>query len=259
MKLRIRERSILFFKRLKKTNPNLTDNLEPFIYKLLQGSYQHCFFGDSTLWASMMQDNSSVIQFTEKYDAYFIEDFRWTKHNWDDMSRSPLVYQKWWNTIKNWRSKGCNLELQSIDEFIEEFDLDLIDKKDRKKLLDSIFEAVYKKYIKRLFISGKIEYYTKEQQLTNAFLRFMMAQSIIFFQFENFYESTMCLDYIKKALPTSNLEMITCIREFYNSYLEHLMNANLITPDDAKNYEQVCPLFNPMYVDYDHNKEKNSN
>ena len=245
------------------TNPK---KLEPFIRSILWGSYEHCFYGDSTRWIAMMDklnEEEEILQnFGNKYDKYFMEDFRWTKHNFEDMAQTPEVYQKWWNHIKEWRKLGYNLELKSVSEFIEEHKLSEIfmdpeNKEDfRKKTLDKVFEAVYSTYIKRLFESDIMTLYNPEIRLQNRFIRYMMGQSIIFFKYDFFHESPKTLEkidqYLRMNIDELDLDKVNTLRSFYNNYLKKLELANLITPDDEQNFEEICPIFSPMYVDYDH-------
>lgn len=79
------------FQEMEKKNPNFEDNLEPFIHEILKGSFEYCFYGDTSRWISMMETDVSS-QFTDKYDAYFLEDFRWTLHNYKDMASNQEVY-----------------------------------------------------------------------------------------------------------------------------------------------------------------------
>lgn len=226
---------------------------EPFIKKLLKGSFEHCFYGKSEIWASMMENKEVLRQFANKYDPYFMEDFKWTLNNYYDMVKNKEVFLSWWKSIESWRKFGHNLELQSVSEFIEENQLNSALENDI--LYENIFDAVYNKYIKRIF-NGEIELYKKEKQLQNSFVRYMMGQSIIFFQYENFSQSMIYFKYIESGMCNINnicdQNIINNIREFYNNYLDTLEDANLITHDDNINFRQVCPIFNPNFVDYDH-------
>ena len=246
------------FQEIENANPIEGDQLEPIIRKIIFGSFMYCFFHDTSVWESMtnnrvregMTKTEPLKQFTDKFDAYFMEDFRWTLHNYEDMAKNPDVFTSWWSNVKGWRQLGVNLELQSVSEFIEE--QRLTDITNQKELLTAIFTGVYTKYIKRLFIGGIMDMYRPEDQLKNAFLRYMMGQSIIFFQHDYYNESKIYFEHIRNCLP--DITLIHNVRQFYDNYLCKLERANLITPDDRINYSEACPLFSPMIVDYDHMK-----
>jgi adenylate kinase len=243
------------FSQVEKKQPNFRDDLEPFIGKLLQGSVNYCFFKDTEIWESMMENSEPLKQFGGKYDAYFMDDFKWTLHNYEDMKHNKDVFAEWWSNVKSLRNVGANLELQSVSEFIEENML--TPELNQKLLLQRIFSSIYSKYIKRMFSGGIIELYSKEDQLKNAFVRYMMGQSIIFFKNESYPDSLRVFNKIKRTLEknTINSELIQNVRSFYNNYLSKLEHANIITSDDRVNYEQVCPLFSPMIVNYSNDEE----
>ncbi len=247
------------FTQIAKNNPNFTDleQYEPFIHKLLLGSFQYCFYRDTTIWTEMMgntPDQSILNEFSHKYDAYFMDDFKWTQHNYEDMMTHPQMFANWWAKVQHWRQSGHQLELQSITEFIEQYHLDLMT--DQKQLLKTIFEAVYETYIKRLFVApNDLSLFTPEQRLRNGFIRYLMGQSVVCFQHSQFPDSMPVFNQLNQIIVKDSnqldLAMITNLREFYHNYLQKLEHANLITPDDRINYNQIYPLFNPLIVGYD--------
>ena len=230
-------------------------NVTPsFIRKLIFGSFKACFYGDYSVWQSLLPyDSSSIEAFDTKYRNYFIEDFKWTRMNWNAMAEQPIVYHNWWNGIKNWRELGINLELQSVSEFIDEFDLAYMD--DRNKILETIFNGFYDKYIARLF-EGPIALEPEKVRLTNKFIRYMMGQSIIFFKYDFFIGYKPYWNSINSTLSNYSITntLISNVRLFYNQFMKNLMESNLITLDDYNNWIQICPIFPPFIIDYDHNK-----
>ena len=244
------------FQEIEKKNPGFQSegSLEPLLYRILEGSFHYCFYGDTSIWKSLME-NDVTTQFSEKYDSYFMEDFRWTLHNYENMCKNRSSFTKWWEKIKSWRKFGYNMNLQSISEFIDENSLESYsDVSRRDELLKKIFNAVYAKYIKPLFRGEILPFYEKDKQLQNAFLRYIMGQSVIFFKHDFFPESQYYFLQLEQALSYCPLdtENIAIIRDFYNSYLEKLERTNLITPDDRTNYNELYPIFDPLIVDYDH-------
>lgn len=241
------------FAEVLKKHPEFMENPAPILQELLTGSYEHCFFGDNARWRTLMADDKPLEAFSGKYDKYFMEDFRWTRHNWDDMARSPEIYAAWWYRIKEWRKFGHNLELQSVSEFIDEFKLDKI--QGDRPLLDAIFNAVFTKYWSRIVCSGqKLEMYTPDQQQRNRFVRYMMGQSIIFFTNPHWEARRYC-DLIEHSLThdvTLDLDTIANIRFNYNAFLHELVRSSLISEDERANYAQICPIFETCIVDYDH-------
>jgi adenylate kinase len=238
------------FQQIEKKNPDINENLHKYIYEILSGSVQYCFHKNNDIWGKNMDDRKALLDFSNKYDPYFIDDFKWTFHNYEYMVKSATIYEKWWNAVKDWRKYGVNLELQSVGEFITDEQLTLSD-----HLITDIFDCVYKKYISRIF-TNKHELDSFENRTNNAFIRYMMGQSLIFFRFEHFPDSKPVFAQIDHIMKDKiNQETINNIRTFYNNYLLKLERANLITPDDRINYEQVCPIFSPLIVNYSTKEE----
>lgn len=243
------------FEEILKKNPNFADNLEENMYKLLLGSFNYCFYKDTSIWKEMMENSNVIDDFSGKYDKYFIEDFRWTDANYKDMAKNKKYFEKWWNAIKDWRSFGNNIELQSISEFIDENNLTQFT--DQKELILTIFNSIYNKYIKKLFTTN-VELFTPQMQLKNSFVRYMIGQSNIFFKYSFFKESDSYFSAIQNGLNLATtddkfeINDVTNLRAFYDSFLQKLVGTSLISKDDAINYGQCFPLFAPCFIDYDH-------
>jgi hypothetical protein len=229
---------------------------ETLAHELILGSFEYCFFGDTSRWSELGASTESIQNFTSKYDAYFMEDFRWTLHNWNDMVANKKIFKRWWFFVDGLRTD--DMELESIPDFIRKFRLEsCLEKLDRRSFLTLIFKAIYDTYIKRLFSTTsnqKMEYVSRERQLDIGFRRYMMGQLIIFFRHHDF--SIESLDPLLELLHDKNriltVPLISNMRAYYEMYLAQLANANLITKDDQLTFAEICPLFKPFIVDYDH-------
>ena len=113
----------------------------------------------------------------------------------------------------------------------------------------------YDKYIARLF-EGPIALEPENVRLTNKFIRYMMGQSIIFFKYDFFIGYKPYWNSINSTLSNYSITntLISNVRLFYNQFMKNLMESNLITLDDYNNWIQICPIFPPFIIDYDHNK-----
>jgi hypothetical protein len=232
------------------------------IYYILKGSYEYCFYQDTFQWKQLMypEDSKCLDEFSKKFDTFFIADFAWSNDNYNDMTKHSNEFKIWWESVKHWRNYGVNLELESITEFIDNNELH-IQYSNNKELFDKIFNCIFKKYIEPLFVT-RMKFDTIENQRQNAFIRYMMGQSLIFFkegehygigQF-NFETINRTMEYIRNKNDFSILQ-INRIRDFYNLFLKELQKNNVITPDDEIIFSQVYPIFRPNYVNYDYGKK----
>ncbi len=234
---------------------------------LLLGSYEYCFYGDLTIWSLYMEPGPETDQilsdFTGKYDSYFLEDFRWTNLNYNYMKDYPKQYVKWWEEIKP-IIQDHNLNLYSVSEWIEKFNLDQAT--NTRELNQLIFDSVYNTWIKPL-LTQPIELNDKKDRLLNTFTRYMCGQSLIFFKFDNSLHTDSynrwlniknTFSYLKNnEITWEKLSYIVAnTRTYYEKYLECLSCNSLISRDDYHTYQDIYPIFKPFIVDYDGLEEK---
>ena len=217
-------------------------------------------------------DSAKFEHFQDKYDAYILEDFRWTHHNYTDMALKPQLYSKWWSHVKGWRSLCTeDFKLQSVTEFIDicqnprRISADICQnpsgisdlcQNPRRISADTLLEDIFNEVFKNIknILQGSLVQISKEKQLVNSFIRYIIGQSIIFFKYEFFSSSMYYFNFIDNMLKSQeiNIELINKIRAIYNVFLMELEAASLLTPDDVVNYKSICPIFDTMIIDYDH-------
>jgi hypothetical protein len=247
----------MIFQKIMKNHPNIknSEEYERLIHQILYGSFRYCFYKDISVWSELMgnSDESREIlnNFSGKYDSYFMEDFKWTSQNYDDMVKNSSIIKNWWDNTSELRNYGVELELESVSEFIENNKIDLSSSKE--KINESVFESIYNKYIKRIFLNP-IQEFNQKSNLSNAFIRYMIGQSRIFFTYNNLEFSQKYFKMISGAIKHSiDLNTINNCRNLFNAYIVKLCEMRYLTLDDIHTYEQVYALFKPNYVDYDHN------
>ncbi len=224
---------------------------------LLQGSFEYCFYGDLSLWASFMdqgEETDRVIgDFSGKYDNYFLEDFRWTNLNYNYMKAHAGDYTEWWKQINPILTAHA-IGLYSVTEWIELFSLDKAT--NSTQLNQMIFDSVYSTWIKPL-LAEPIELSDQKSRLTSMFVRYMCGQSQIFFRFNPIEPESLgywtsisnTLKYLAKN-PISD-EIIGHTRSLYGEYLKKLCDKSLISQDDYNTWVDIYPIFKPFIVDYD--------
>jgi len=98
---------------------------------------------------------------------------------------------------------------------------------------------------------------------TWAFARYMIGQSVIFARFPHVPESRdyaqQVVGFLCDRLQTAGAEAIgenevATVRGLYSDYVGILAERCLITPDDAANFTEICPLFEPSFAFYDESK-----
>lgn len=240
------------FKLMLENNPNYEDNIEEFIKTILYGSVMYCFFGDMSIWEGLCGQSKKSLEvlanFKDKYDSYFTADMYWTAINYDNMKKYSEIYKKWWKFVHSWRTP--DLELQSIDEFVEEFQLTQY-YENKPNLIKVIFESVYKKYVQRLIITT-ISPFPSHITLLNSHLRYMMGQSLLFFRYDSAIILIDKFELIAESVRSTTLltpKIVETVRNFYNMCLDQLKQDGYINADDVISYKDVFPpFFVPNYL-----------
>ena len=96
--------------------------------------------------------------------------------------------------------------------------------------------------------------------LQNAFARYLVGQLVVFARFDFVAESTpFCAKLVALfadgCAAGFTIERVRTSRALYAQFLRVLLRKALITPDDYENWQQICPLFDPVYVFYDESRE----
>lgn len=217
----------------------LHKNLKNVIY----AHYRYCLLGDDTVYKSLLDKNGSsydnLNKFKVKYRPFYVQDYKWTNANYQNMVKNADNFRYWYRTVKDILPS----DLMTIDEVSG-----MIDSEDFVEILDFIFEYVYENRISKYALESVPK---NPSYLKNAFLKYMCGQFMIFARY-NFVDHKKYTDPIFEILKgdVGKLEIEQC-RGYYEEFLKKLLKQNLITTDDYNTYKEVYPIFDPSYLSYD--------
>jgi len=241
--------------------------------KLLEANVDYCLLGQSDLYTELIQAHRgpdflqdgtcpSLEAFKQRYMPFFVEDYRWTSKNFENMSKTPEVYQRWWALAEPLRraagldrmSGGIGLE--TVDDHMHSIGVDDATDISVKDLIARIFERMFQTRIVPIFERGEeFPLAPPSERLKNAFVRYLLGQMIVFARFDFVLESriyaTKIVDFVAHEIDRLTLEKVECVRSYYGQFLRILQSRSLLTPDDYENFQEICPLFEPVYVFYD--------
>ncbi|CAE7420797.1 unnamed protein product [Symbiodinium pilosum] len=84
-------------------------------------------------------------------------------------------------------------------------------------------------------------------------------QTIIFARYDFLEESRRYAEkltqFVRENAASFTEKKVETARGLYAQFLRTLLQKSLITPDDYEVYQQICPLFDPVYVFYDEKKD----
>eukprot|EP00435_Cladocopium_sp_Y103_P054757 s480_g17.t5 len=244
--------------------------------KLLEANVEYCLMGSTKKYLELIKqhkgeaENSSQVldDFKAKYMPFFVEDYRWTSANFQNMAQRAEEYQRWWQMAAPvvqagrldgmdngigletaaWRSArgGRTEKNEGPDSPAEE-------------LIPKIFQRVFETRLKPVFDGDGYAMEAPHVRLKNAYVRYLVGQMIIFARYDFLEEShryaAKLTDLVRQKVENFTEETVETARGLYAQFLRVLLRKSLITPDDYEVYQQICPLFDPVYVFYDEQKD----
>ena len=127
------------------------------------------------------------------------------------------------------------------------------------ELIRKIFDRVFETRIKPVFESDTYSLAPEHVRVKNAFVRYLVGQMIIFSRYDFLDESqryaAKLTDFVRANVDCFTEAKVETARGLYAQFLRILLGKSLLTPDDYEVYQQICPLFDPVYVFYDEKKD----
>lgn len=194
---------------------------------------------------ALVGEQSLIDHYKEKYQRFFQEDYRWTNHNYENVVKKASSNSK---LIKI--TDFCQNAIPNTDTFCTNLDL------------TTSLEAQIKVVFTEMF--GKLEsvinteiIYDESLAFTNAVKRYYVGQMSVFFKFETLYNDlfiTQMMTYLKK--DRLNQDDLKNLNEIYSIYINKLENDHYISKYTAKDFKNICPIFDPFYVFYEKKEQE---
>lgn len=220
------------------------DNL-PQIKQLLWANVLFAVLGQDEPLKVLVKNDIVFEAYKNKYQRFFQEDYEWTSHNCNNMSKQCSQTLKWYEMLK-----FQGISIPNTKDFCPEFNIDL----SLLEQVEIIFECMFGKLES---VVKKNESYNSQQCLTNAVRKYIAGQIYIFFKFETLYNLLFLSEIMKivtKDIITKD-ELNTVLR-LYEAYINKLGKDNFISPYEVNNFKNIYPIFEPFYVFYDQKESK---
>lgn len=225
---------------------NLDLNNQENLKKALINMINYVLKGEDSYLYNITSDKESIDNFKYKYDSFFVEDYKWTLKNWENMvSQSEYFYK--------WSSYSDSID----DSYILLDDISLLlSDINNFTTKENIIDYLSNLYIDKIFyiLNNNIDF-NLENSLVSSYKKYMFGQLFIFEKYNflnisSIYKNKFisCLSNMKYFNEHINIKI------FFNKYIEELYKNNLIDYDDSLVYKEIFPLFSPVYVFYDKDK-----
>lgn len=191
-----------------------------------------------------LSNEDVVYNYQDKYEKFFIEDYRWTVNNYKSMTSYKSEMSSWFHCIEHMIPD--NRKLSYFENLIQEND----------SYQDKVF-IIFNKVWDDLFENNKKQNKKSKQEcISNAFTNYMIGQLFIFFKYrmndKSDYLRSLIIEEISKK-EIFNANDIHRIRNFYSLYLDILSKNNIITNTQKESYIEIFPFFETFFVFYDKN------
>lgn len=242
--------------------------------KLLEANVEYCLMGSTKKYLELIkqhkgeaEDSSQVLDdFKAKYMPFFVEDYRWTSANFQNMAQRAEEYQRWWQiaapVVQAGRLDGMDngIGLETVDDHMAAIGVSSDGPAcPAEELIPKNFQRVFETRLKPVFDGDGYAMEAPHVRLKNAYVRYLVGQMIIFARYDFLEEShryaAKLTDLVRQQVENFTEATVETARGLYAQFLRVLLRKSLITPDDYEVYQQICPLFDPVYVFYDEQKD----
>ena len=210
------------------------------IKDLLWANVCFALMGSEAELLALVGDQSLIDSYKEKYQRFFQEDYRWTNHNYEN------VVKKAGNNKKLLQAtEFCDNSIPNTDTFCQDLSMDTSLETQIKVVFTEMFGKLEK------LINNEINY-DETLAFTNAVKRYYVGQLSVFFKFETLYNDlfiTQMMTYLKKAVLTQ--DDLKNLKNIYSVYIDKLEEDIYISKYTAKDFKNICPIFDPFYVFYE--------
>lgn len=214
---------------------NIDLNNQENLKKAITSMVYYVLKGDINYLKEITNNEDAINNFRNKYDAFFVEDYKWTFINYSNMLSRKEQIGDW--------VKTCHIEeeFDTVNDYIEE-DKELI----INEILNSFLTMIFEK-----------EDFNYQKSFVNSFKRYMLGQCFIFSTFKQISITKQFKSKILSSLSKEDLTKEGClnIKNFFKLYVEELHRMNLIDDDQSILFKEIYPLFDPSFAFYDEEKE----
>eukprot|EP00742_Colponemidia_sp_Colp-10_P013576 GILJ01015344.1.p1 GENE.GILJ01015344.1~~GILJ01015344.1.p1 ORF type:complete len:1210 (+),score=145.61 GILJ01015344.1:690-4319(+) len=241
-------------------------DLDVFMSRLktvMRANFDYCLKGDDSGYRQLLvaagrdpDTSESLARFKAKYKPFFVEDFRWTERNFDNMVDKSEELALWWNKIRPLRGLG-GIDIQSISDFCNKTSPKT---EDLDSFLANIFEYVFEERVRPAMTRLESPPPSRADLLFRGFTRWMAGQLAIMSRFVHVYpeledvQDKLIHRLVHHSRDRERFSIVDIdeMRAVYEQCLQTMVNRTLISKDDMQTFKEVYPLFDPFYMTYDH-------
>lgn len=229
--------------------------------RVIQANYKYCLCGDDSAYVQILpqgENTSSLTEFKKKFGPFFVEDYRWTEHNYENMVTRSEEMARWWSDVEPLRTLEHAEQIESIDVFLTQIEVTHPDAFSGQTgdFIDAVFDLVFERKVRPVLDLHPPPLLDSSERLFKGFTKWITAQLAITSKFHFLPESGQVrkdiISYMQNLSDGSmTITDVTIVRSMFENYLHYLAEKNLLSHDDEVTFAELYPLFDPFYVNYD--------
>lgn len=223
--------------------------------ELCRANTRFALLGDEAPFRALGADPAALAAYRAKYERFFVEDYRWTARNHEQMAgaeSATRLFSAWTHAI---RPLLEGTPTQTVSGFIEANGLfGLGSRKERlSDQVDRIFEATFlSQYAGRLSRGSGVAEVDAEAAKVRAMRRYLVGQSILCWRYGRVGGTRemgrVLLRGLGEARSAADME---ALRSLHEAAIRNLAECGAITEEDAMVFQAAVPIFDPFFVFYD--------
>lgn len=227
------------------------------IRAMCEANVRYCLEGDLRPWRSLGASESALEKFTQKYERFFQEDYRWTINNYDNMAKDAEFFSKWTQLVFN--RMGLVGIVDTVDSFTERH---FKNSDDAADIVGRTFDAVWKeRVLPAMMTTTRPTETDRKTRQQNAFRRYITGQLALCVKVQHLTpRATETMETIIAHMSTAvDGDDVDCerVNDFFVRFVSWLSMRSIIKRDDAETFKDMYPLFEPFYVFYDAKRSGN--
>lgn len=218
---------------------------------ILYANARYCLAGDDAAYRELGASHEALKAFADKYEQFFVSDYRWTAQNFASMQHQMGTRAERWLALTGPLRATFEKEMLTVSDYVRTLEARSVDFDDRDALIEAVF-ADYLARLRSMMTTPVID--VGASCLERGFLRYMTGQMALFVVYDFLPESAHYAERLVTELvasPPRSPADVKRLRAFFDQHVDLLRDRSVINDDDCATFKELYPIFAPFYVAYD--------
>jgi hypothetical protein len=226
---------------------------------IAHANMRFALLGDDGALRALGADEGALAAYRGKYERFFVEDYAWTDRNHAAMAGEGDLVAGWAHRLETPISRAGVHRLGDFAFAVAErigCDLDDVASVPVEDLAEAVFAEAWDAFFSpALGHAPGLDSVDPDLARSNAFSRWLIGQSVLYARYAHVPAIARMGDLLSDRLSRRNApfgaEEIERLRAFHDLAVDTLAKASAISPEEARVFREVVPVFDPNFAFYD--------